>query len=869
MNLNQEKMTLKVKDALMKAVEKSVEEKFLEVCWEQWALELSLQEDSLWRFFLEPDLEPLKNQLQLKIQSQSQSQLTHNPENIRLSRKMEGTFSRAKQFKISMKDEFLSTEHFLLASFENNDIVGKFLKKRFKTKEELKGAIMNQRNGNSIDNDQPENSMNILGKYCKNLTEDAKNSQLDPVIGRDAEIRRVIQVLSRRTKNNPVLIGEPGVGKTAIAEGLALRIINGDVPEGLKNKTLLSLDVGLLVAGAKYRGEFEERLKNVIKDISKSNGEIILFIDELHTLVGAGKTDGAMDASQLLKPALARGELRCIGATTLEEYKKYIEKDKALERRFQSILVEEPSVEDTITILRGIKDKYETHHGVKIMDSALIAAAELSDRYISSRFLPDKAIDLIDEAASQLNIEIHSTPKVLDEINRKVTRLTVELKALENEYKSINPLAAPQGRNKTEGIKKELSELMDQQESLTLKWNKEKKNIFQIKDLKLKIETLKNQIALAERTGDLETAAKLKYGDLPQKQKDLESFEVQGFEGRELLKEVVSTEEVAQVVSQWTKIPVSKLNQEEATKYLKLESLLRRRVVGQEQALKEVSSAIRRSRAEISDPHRPIGAFLFLGPTGVGKTETVKALAENLFDSEKEVLRIDMSEYMEKHSVARLIGAPPGYVGYEEGGQLTEKVRRKPFSVVLFDEIEKAHKDVFNILLQVLDEGRLTDGQGREVDFKNTILIMTSNLGSEILGNRQLTSKQMEEQMKEVLKTCFRPEFLNRLDHTVFFKPLSKENIKSIVNIQTHKVLERLKKKGIEFELTSEAQAYLAEKGYDPVFGARPLKRLIDREMLDTLAEKMISKEVTSEHRVIVKASDSGISLEICKKSST
>ncbi len=866
MDLQNEKMTLKTKEALSLAVQMAFQDKFSEVALEHFILALNSQKDTLW-FYLTKDYFVELN-AKLKQELLKAPRLASPSENIRLSSKLSSFFLSSQKFQELLQDEFLSTEHFLLQSFEVGNAVGQVLKLKFKSLENLKVEIMSLRNDKKISSDQPEESMKVLEKYCKDLTALANEGKLDPVIGRDAEIRRVIQVLSRRTKNNPVLIGEPGVGKTAIAEGLALRIVNGDVPEGLKNKKLLSLDMGLLVAGAKYRGEFEERLKNVIKEISDSHGQIILFIDEIHTLVGAGKADGAMDAGQLLKPALARGELRCIGATTLDEYKKYIEKDKALERRFQSTLVEEPSVEDTITILRGLKEKYEVHHGVKIKDAALVAAAKLSDRYITSRFLPDKAIDLMDEAASQLNIEVHSVPKALDELNRKVTRIKVELKALEQEQAVLSEQEKIQAAEKIKLLSDDLMVLLQKQEALNLKWNKEKASIAAVQDLKTEIESLNNQIQKAERDTNFEEAARLKYGKLPEKLKSLQALESKDRIDNELLKEIVGPEEIAQVVAFWTKIPVTKLTQAESEKYLNIDEHLKKRVVGQDDALKDIASAVRRSRAEISDPNRPIGTFLFLGPTGVGKTETVKALAESLFDSDSQVIRVDMSEYMEKHSVSRLIGAPPGYVGYEEGGQLTEQVRRKPFSVVLFDEVEKAHKDVFNVFLQIFDEGRLTDGQGRVVDFKNTILVMTSNLGSEFLSDTSIDSEKRIQQVEGILKSHFRPEFLNRLDSIVYFNPLSKSNIEEIVSVQMQTVLQRLKNnKGIDIIIEPSAKSYLAKKGYDPNFGARPLKRLIDRELLDKIATLVISNRVTSGDTIIVKATDLSLLVEIKPKS--
>jgi ATP-dependent Clp protease ATP-binding subunit ClpB len=735
-------------------------------------------------------------------------------------------FHGAEQEARALEDAYISTEHFLLAALKGQDYeLQSVFKKNGVSLEAIVKALGEVRGSQKVTDDDPENKYEVLNKYARDLTALALEGKLDPVVGRDEEIRRVIQVLSRRTKNNPVLIGEPGVGKTAIAEGLALRIIKQDVPENLIGKKLMSLDMGSLVAGAKYRGEFEDRLKAVIKEVTAAAGEIILFIDELHTLVGAGKTDGAMDAGQLLKPALARGELRCIGATTLDEYRKYIEKDAALERRFQTVMVEEPSVEDAITIMRGLKEKYELHHGVRITDSALIAAVKLSHRYITSRFLPDKAIDLIDEAASRLSIMIKSVPEEIDEIERKLMQLRVEKEAMKKEKDESS-------KERLSQIEKEISELSAKNQLLREQWDFERGGIDQVKQLKSQLEGTRLEMEKAERTGDLGKAAELKYGKLPELERKIAEFEKKAIASaktdKRLLKEEVGPEEVAEVVAKWTGVPVSKMLESETQKLLSMEDKLRQRVVGQDHALEIVADAIRRARAEISDPKRPIGTFLFLGPTGVGKTETVKALAEFLFDDEQAVVRIDMSEYMEKHAVSRLVGAPPGYVGYDEGGQLTEAVRRRPYSVVLLDEVEKAHPDVFNILLQVLDDGRLTDGQGRTVDFKNTVLIMTSNVAP------------------EALRTTFRPEFLNRIDETVQFKSLGREQISGIVEVQLKLVLDRLAQKKIQMTLSEKAKSFLAEKGYDPVFGARPLRRVIQTELLNPLSKEMIAGHIKS-----------------------
>ncbi len=768
---------------------------------------------------------------------------------VNASNRLVKIFNLAEEESARLQDQLVSVEHFLIAFLKAHDseIDALFSKWGIKLAV-VENTIQQIRGSQKVTDDDPEGKYEVLNKYSKDLTLLAAEGKLDPVIGRDEEIRRVIQVLSRRTKNNPVLIGEPGVGKTALAEGLALRIVNSDVPESLKRKKILSLDMGALIAGAKYRGEFEDRLKAVIKEVVGSHGKIILFIDEIHTLVGAGKSEGAMDAGQILKPSLARGDLRCVGATTLDEYKKYIEKDAALERRFQTILVDEPSIEDAISILRGLKEKYEVHHGVRITDSALIAAVKLSSRYITSRFLPDKAIDLIDEAASKLNIEIGSVPQEIDQVERKLMQLRIEQEALKKETDA----ASTERRKK---IEIEISQARKETENLREQWSAEKSGLDEVKSIKQKLEQIKIDIEKAERAGDLGQAAELKYGKLPEAEKQLQSVfknsDTAQSQNR-LLKEEVTNEDIAEVVAKWTGIPVQKMLESETTKLLKMEDELKKRVVGQDAALTIVADTIRRSRAEISDPHRPIGTFLFLGPTGVGKTETVKTLAQFLFDDEKSIVRLDMSEYMEKHSVSRMVGAPPGYVGYEEGGQLTEAVRRRPYSVVLLDEIEKAHPDVFNILLQVLDEGRLTDGQGRTVDFRNCVLIMTSNIGSNILLDESLDSAEKEKQIFETLRAHFRPEFLNRIDETVLFKSLGAEQIKDIVRVQLEDLVQRLEQKRIQLIFMPEVFSQLAQKGYDPHYGARPLKRLIQTEILNPLAKDMISGKFKSGDRVVV-----------------
>lgn len=782
-------------------------------------------------------------------------QVTGGGQKLFAGPRLEKVFQAAEQEAQDWGDSYISTEHFFLGMLKGGDSdFQSLLKKHGIRLDAVKASLTEMRGNQKVVDDDPENKYEVLKKYARDLTGLASEGKLDPVVGRDEEIRRVVQVLSRRTKNNPVLIGEPGVGKTAIAEGLALRIIKQDVPDNLIGKRLMSLDMGALIAGAKYRGEFEDRLKAVIKEVTSSEGQIILFIDELHTLVGAGKTDGAMDAGQLLKPALARGELRCIGATTLDEYRKYIEKDAALERRFQTVLVEEPSVEDAITIMRGLKEKYEVHHGIRITDAALVAAVKLSHRYITNRFLPDKAIDLIDEAASKLGIETRSVPEEIDKIERELMQLRIEKEALKKESDESS-------KERLTVLDKEISALSSKNQLLREQWEFEKGGIEQIKKLKSDIEDLKIAIGKAEREGDLGKAAELKYGRLPEAEKRLADLEArsqsQGSSSENrMLKEEVGPEDVAEVVAKWTGIPVSKMLESESQKLLYMEESLKKRVVGQDHALEVVADAIRRARAEISDPNRPIGTFLFLGPTGVGKTETVKALAEFLFDDEQAVVRIDMSEYMEKHAVSRLIGAPPGYVGYEEGGQLTESVRRRPYSVVLLDEVEKAHPDVFNILLQVLDDGRLTDGQGRTVDFKNTVLIMTSNVGSQSILDPHMTDEQKYQAVMDTLKEHFRPEFLNRIDETVMFKSLGEEQIAGIVKVQLDLVVKRLKAKKINLEFDDQAVHFLAKKGYDPIYGARPLKRVIQTELLNPLSKQIISGQIKAGETIKVSASD-------------
>jgi ATP-dependent Clp protease ATP-binding subunit ClpB len=782
-----------------------------------------------------------------KVSGGAQPQLSAS-----LSSILEAAFKEAEV----MKDEYVSTEHLLLAmTKDESDEAGRILRATGANHEGLLKALTTIRGSSRITDSDPESKYQALEKFGSDLTEEARKGKLDPVIGRDEEIRRVVQVLSRRSKNNPVLIGEPGVGKTAIAEGLAQRVIAGDVPDTLKNRRVISLDIGSLVAGAKYRGEFEDRLKAVLREVSEANGQVILFIDELHTIVGAGNAEGAADAANMLKPALARGDLRCIGATTLDEYRKYIESDAALARRFQPVMVREPSVEDTVSILRGLKERYEVHHGVRIHDAALVAAATLSHRYITDRFLPDKAIDLVDEAASRVRVQIDSMPEELDQLERKRVQLEIEREALKKETDSAS-------LERIESVGREIAELTSDLDARMATWHVEKDLITAIQSAKERRESLSAEYQRAERAGDLERAAELRYGKLVEleaelsgNEKQLETVQAEG----SILSEEVTSEEVAEIVSKWTGVPVTKMLEGEQAKLLEMEARLAKRVVGQEVALTAVSNAVRRARAGLQDPSRPIGSFIFLGPTGVGKTETARALAEFLFDDEQSMVRVDMSEYMEKHSVSRLVGAPPGYVGYDQGGMLTEAVRRRPYSVVLFDEIEKAHPDVFNIFLQILDDGRLTDGQGRTVDFRNTVLVMTSNIGSQHIIDLGVSEKdEMRSRVTEALRSHFKPEFLNRIDDVVIFEPLGQEQIGTILEIQLEELRGRLAERRIKLELSDEAISFLATRGYDPQYGARPLKRLLQREVQDPLAMRILEGEFGEGTTVQADLADNG-----------
>ena len=851
--MGQEKFTARTLAALQSAQQQAAMKYHQEITSAHVLLALAKEPEGLLATIFEDcqtDLPMLKARLEQVL---SKIPGVKGTDRLSMGMDMVRVLGRAEELAKSMKDDYVSTEHLLLALVTDGSEEVQSVCREFKlTKSRIQDSVKKNRKQN-VTSENPEEGYKSLEKYGRDLTELARHGKLDPVIGRDEEIRRTIEILSRRTKNNPVLIGEPGVGKTAIVEGLARRIVAGDVPESLKNKTLYSLDMGALVAGAKFRGEFEERLKAVLNEIAKSDGQILLFIDEVHTVVGAGAAEGAMDAGNILKPMLARGELRCIGATTLNEYRKYIEKDTALERRFQPVMVGQPSVEDTISILRGLKERYEVHHGVRIRDAALVSAATLSDRYISDRFLPDKAIDLVDEAAAKMRTEIESMPGPIDELRRKIMQLEIEEQALNKETDEAS-------KEKLQGIREEKAQLQQQEKELQAKWEGEKQAILRVRAIKKEIDQVNGQMEEAERAYDLNRLSELKYGKLPQLQKTLKEEEeaiAARAQGEQLLKEEVGEEDIAKVVSRWTGIPVSKMLTGEREKLIHLEDVLHERVVGQDEAVKAVSEAILRARAGIKDPSRPIGSFIFLGPTGVGKTELAKTLAEALFDDERSMIRIDMSEYMEKHSVARLIGAPPGYVGYDEGGQLTEAVRRRPYSVILLDEIEKAHRDVFNVLLQILDDGRLTDGKGRVVNFKNTVIIMTSNLGSHEILNKDY--EEAKGAVKELLKEYFRPEFLNRVDDTIVFKALEKEQVKGIAEILLKALGKRLEKQvGITLTWSEAALTALADKGFDPNFGARPLRRLLTHTVETELSKEIIKGEVQEGDTVNIGAENGG-----------
>ncbi|MCK8818016.1 ATP-dependent chaperone ClpB [Natroniella sulfidigena] len=858
--MKMDNFTIKARESLMEAQQLAEDYQNQEVYPVHLLLALLEQDDGIVRPILQRmELDLDKLELGLKERVDKFPQVYSEQGELYTSQQLARVLRRANKEAKKLEDEYVSTEHFLLAILaDGKSKAAKLLEEKGIGKNQIKRAIEKIRGGEKVTSQNAEGQYQALENYTIDLTELAREGELDPVIGRDEKIRRIMQVLSRRRKNNPVLIGEPGVGKTAIVEGLAQRIINGDVPEPLKEKRVISLDMGSLVAGTKYRGEFEDRLKSVLKEIKKAEGQIILFIDEMHTLVGAGATQGAMDAANLLKPALARGELHCVGATTLEEYKQHIEKDAALERRFQPVLIEEPSIEDTISILRGLKEKYEIHHGIKIQDSALVAAAQLSDRYLTERFLPDKAIDLIDEAASKIRIEIDSMPIEIDELDRKLRRLEIEREALKKEENqgSQERLAA---------LEEEIAELKEEINPLKAKWENEKELVQKIQDLKEEVEETKIAAEAAEREADYEEAARLKYGKLHQLQQKLEETQQRSEklnQERDLVKEEVQREDIAEIVASWTDIPVTKVIEEEREKLVQLEDELSNRVIGQGDAIEAVSNAIRRSRTGLQDEDRPLGSFIFLGPTGVGKTELAKTLAEYLFDDEQAMVRLDMSEYMERHAVAKLIGSPPGYVGFEDGGQLTEQIRRKPYAVVLLDEIEKAHPDVFNILLQLLDDGLLTDSHGKEVDFRNTVIIMTSNLGSHYI--QDLTEEaEIEEKVTEALKEHFRPEFLNRIDEQIIFHSLTKEHLDQIIEIKLAELEEKLAKQNLTLELTADAKAQIGELGYDPAYGARPLQRVIQKYIKDRLAMMLLEEELEEEDKIVVDYTEDEFQFEV------
>ena len=849
------KMTLRVQNALNDAFAEAVKNNNQQVDVIHLVYSLINQEDGLIPSIIDKmniSYESLKHSIELELKKLPKvTGSGANSQGVVATRQINSVLVKAEEISKEFGDSYISVEHVILAIFdlEKNSTIGKIFDKYGFNKQDFLNVLNQVRGNQRVDTNDPEGTYDALSKYGTDLVKLAKENKLDPVIGRDEEIRRAIRILSRRTKNNPVLIGEPGVGKTAIVEGLVQRIVKGDVPEGLKNKTIFSLDMGALIAGAKFRGEFEERLKAVLKEVSSSNGRIILFIDEIHTIVGAGKTEGSMDAGNLIKPMLARGELNCIGATTFDEYRKYIEKDKALERRFQPVIVNEPSVDDTISILRGLKERFEIHHGVRIHDNAIVAAARLSDRYIQDRFLPDKAIDLIDEAGAMIRSEIDSIPTELDVVRRKLYTLEIEKEALNKEKDD-------KSRERLEELEAELAELKDENDILTSRYEAEKAKIMDIKLIKEKLDDAKGRAEKYEREYDFNKAAEVKFGEIPALEEQLRLYEekAKNHDGTNtLLKEEVTENEICEIISRWTKIPVTKLVESEKDKLLNLEVKLHERVIGQDEAVTAVSDAIIRTRAGLGDENKPIGSFIFLGPTGVGKTELAKTLAKELFDSEDNIIRIDMSEYMEKHSVSRLVGPPPGYVGYEEGGYLTEAVRRNPYSVILFDEIEKAHSDVFNMFLQIPDDGRLTDNKGKTVDFKNTLIIMTSNIGSEILlESNGVITEEVEEGINNLMKSRFKPEFLNRVDNIIMFKPLQKEEIKKIIDIFMKKVVKRLQEKNIELDITNEAKDKIVDIGYDSVYGARPLKRYITNTLETQIAKRIIAGNISEGDRIVI-----------------